>query len=1476
MIRKFGIATAMLFVASSLFARSQRAPFNAEFAVGTPTQSIHLRAVDANAAPAVGAGDGTMFAGAFRGVDVTRASSGSSWTERMTLTDPKGPRTYEYDVVALRGVVGAATDGRGVRFFGRNPQEPIVTLSAPEVIDREGKSSHRVWWELVANRSGAPTKLRLRIDDPLLVYPMSIRYSVDVTSRDKSEPTAQPHPNRMRTLATTGSISGTLRDAVTNETIPSELVHAYDTAGEWVASGVSGPAGVYTISDLAPGTYYVLAVPFAYDSELYNENPCPDRNCVITSGDPVSVTAGSTTSGINFTLNSLYARISGRVSDADTDASLSGVGVIAYDSVGNWAGSAFSNGGGTYVISLPSAGTYYARTANYTYSGYVDQVFDGINCTGCDPTTGTAITANAAQVTANVDFALDPDGGSISGKLTDADTGAPIAFEYVYVHNSAGAGVTYGQTDANGDYTTFNGLATGNYYVYSSPAGYNGEIYNNVACGDSCDPLTGTAVAVTLGSNKPNINISVNSNATRISGRVSDDQTSAGIEGIQVSIYDSSGTEVAAAVTDVNGNYTAGLEAGGTYYARTFASVIYPQYVDELYNNIPCLACNVTTGTQISVTTGATTSGINFALTSNGGSISGRVTDATTAAPITGVLVLFYDSNAQNVGYSFTDSNGDYTSTQALVAGTYYVVSSPNGYSGELYDNIPCPDANCDVTTGTGVVVSAAQNTPNINFALTSSVGRIRGTVLDESNNMPVVGVDVLLYDASGNFAGAASVSEATGEYEVLAPATGSYFVLTNSNTGQYANELYDNIPCSGCSVTTGTAVSATVGQITENINFLLTPLFCPFIDVAPATLPGGTIGDSYSQTLTATGGAPPYTFSVFESSLPGGLTLNATTGEISGTLSQPGSFTFTILATDDNDCVGGRTYTVEVTDAPPTITNVSPSSGTTTGGTVVTITGTNLSTVTSVMFDGAGAGIVSVTATSIQVDTPAHAAGTVDVTVTTSGGTATAQGAYTFTAPSTPVTLVSSLNPSNYGDSVTFTATLEDDAATGTITFYDDATAISGAVTVVSGAASFTTSSLSGGTHPITAHYSGDATYAPSVSNTVSQVVNRLTRNINLDVTPAGSSTYGQNVTLTATLTPADEATSVDFYDGATLLATVAVSGNTATYSTSSLNAGSYTFFAQTAQTAGYEQATSASVAYTVNKAARSISLAVVPSPSTYGDSVTLTATVAPTDEATTVEFFDGATSLGTATISGGSASIVVSNFNAGTHVLTASTPETTNYLGATSAPQSHLVNKASPVFSNLTSPTVVIGTPAVTVSGTITAGSLVPPGNVTITVAASTYTAAIDANGNFSASIATGALAQGTYPITFSYAGSANFNAATSSSTLTVTFGFTVFRDPPPANSPSTIPLRVKLVDANGNNLSSPTTVLTAYGIREATSSTWMPPNPPGTFQFLSSQGGQYKYNLQTAGLAPGNYYFGFTVSGDPVIHEIAFTVD
>ena len=90
-------------------------------------------------------------------------------------------------------------------------------------------------------------------------------------------------------------------------------------------------------------------------------------------------------------------------------------------------------------------------------------------------------------------------------------------------------------------------------------------------------------------------------------------------------------------------------------------------------------------------------------------------------------------------------------------------------------------------------------------------------------------------------------------------------------------------------------------------------------ISLAPASgaLPAGTVGVSYSQTLSASGGTEPYSYAVTSGHLPAGLTLVEATGAITGTPSKGGDSSFTIKATDAGSLEASASYTLLIAKQP-------------------------------------------------------------------------------------------------------------------------------------------------------------------------------------------------------------------------------------------------------------------------------------------------------------------------------------------------------------------------------------------------------------------------------------------------------------------------------------------------------------------------------------------------------------------------------
>jgi hypothetical protein len=96
----------------------------------------------------------------------------------------------------------------------------------------------------------------------------------------------------------------------------------------------------------------------------------------------------------------------------------------------------------------------------------------------------------------------------------------------------------------------------------------------------------------------------------------------------------------------------------------------------------------------------------------------------------------------------------------------------------------------------------------------------------------------------------------------------------------------------------------------------------CPLMVVCPAVsiLPVGTVGSAYSLPISALGGSGGFVFAVTSGSAPAGLTLNASTGLLSGTPTTVQTRTFAVTATDSSGCTISRNYTMSIVGAGSTI----------------------------------------------------------------------------------------------------------------------------------------------------------------------------------------------------------------------------------------------------------------------------------------------------------------------------------------------------------------------------------------------------------------------------------------------------------------------------------------------------------------------------------------------------------------------------
>jgi hypothetical protein len=343
--------------------------------------------------------------------------------------------------------------------------------------------------------------------------------------------------------------------------------------------------------------------------------------------------------------------------------------------------------------------------------------------------------------------------GGIAGTVTDAATHAAIASMTVRLYSTGGALVKSATTNGAGSFTV-SGLLPGTYYVRTRASlaqNYIDESYNDVVC-LTCPATTGQPVAVAAAAVTTGIDFALNAGAT-ISGIVRAQSSSVLFNGVQIEVRATTGVVVKRAVTMTGAYQISGLP-GGTYYVRAIAPLldsIYPPlrgYVDQVYNNIPCLNCPATAGTPVVIGGGSTLAGIDFAL-STGGVITGMVTDITTGVGLPNVAVEAYASDGR-LGRAVVTPDGGFFTIDGLPPGTYYAKAVPvasTPYDQMLFDDLPCHA--CSPLSGTPITVTQGAQSGGVNFALrprapASVVGRTRTFTVDDASTARWASVQVV------------------------------------------------------------------------------------------------------------------------------------------------------------------------------------------------------------------------------------------------------------------------------------------------------------------------------------------------------------------------------------------------------------------------------------------------------------------------------------------------------------------------------------------------------------------------------------------------------------------------------------------------------------------------------------------------------------------------------------------------------------
>lgn len=298
-----------------------------------------------------------------------------------------------------------------------------------------------------------------------------------------------------------------------------------------------------------------------------------------------------------------------------------------------------------------------------------------------------------------------------------------------------------------------------------------------------------------------------------------------------------------------------------------------------------------------------------------------------------------------------------------------------------------------------------------------------------------------------------------------------------------------------------------------------------------------------------------------------------STSNVVSQVVNPPTTATTTALTASPNPALQGQSVTLTAT-----VTN--PSGGTPTGNVVFEDGSTALATITL------SNGVASYNTSALPL-------GYNNLTALYQGDSkysgSTSAPVNEDVQLGTTTVLASAPNPSTYNQPITFTATVSSNSGTppdGETVTFKTPTSVLGTGVLNKGVCNLTTGALPAGNNSVTAIYPGDEYLAQSQSKAVKQKVSKASTTTTL-VSSENPSTSGEAVTFTATVTAQLGGTivgPVSFYDGATKLKTVAVSGGGAAFTTSKLAVGNHSITAKYKGNRDFSGSTSDALTQVVN----------------------------------------------------------------------------------------------------------------------------------------------------------------------------------------------------------------------------------------------------------------------------------------------------
>ncbi len=289
--------------------------------------------------------------------------------------------------------------------------------------------------------------------------------------------------------------------------------------------------------------------------------------------------------------------------------------------------------------------------------------------------------------------------------------------------------------------------------------------------------------------------------------------------------------------TAADGSYTFGPLANGDWYVLVDA----PNLVDQVWQDVDCFGCSVSSDGDAITLADSVVSGIDFALPT-GGAVSGRVTLEVDGTPAP-AQVIAYGSAGQVVASVVAENDGTYLLGGLPTDGVYLKARGDSPLASEVWKGVDC-SGTCDPTAGSPLFLTYGATATDVDFTLLR-MGSIRGVVTRASDGQPLsAGVAAYRSPALGLYMETSvSTDPKDGSYVLEGLRAQTYWLVASAS--DQVPELYRDLPCprgGDCPTEDATTIFPELGMEVTGVDFSLAEL---------STLTGRVTDDESGLPLT-------------------------------------------------------------------------------------------------------------------------------------------------------------------------------------------------------------------------------------------------------------------------------------------------------------------------------------------------------------------------------------------------------------------------------------------------------------------------------------------------------------------------------------------------------------------------------------------------------------------------------------------------